>query len=148
MLNVNYRNTRKKCEICSKLTIKTPERSHWRRSGVFIVRAITCQGPPEELVNWNLLILQQFFIKYFLRPWNSYFSKKMFHYFNKLWAFCVYKRMIFCSASDTVKCHWKFVEFGGKVKQCIRIGSSSLSLLRNNTQSHGIEHCTKNAVFH
>ena len=25
------------CEICSKLTIKTPERCHWRRSGVFIV---------------------------------------------------------------------------------------------------------------
>ena len=24
-------------EICSKLTIKTPERSHWRHSGVFIV---------------------------------------------------------------------------------------------------------------
>ena len=25
------------CEICSKLTIKTPEQSQWRRSGVFIV---------------------------------------------------------------------------------------------------------------
>ena len=31
------RNTRKRCEICSKLTIKTPERRHRRRSGVFIV---------------------------------------------------------------------------------------------------------------
>ena len=31
------RNTGKMCEICSKLTIKTPERRHWRRSGVFIV---------------------------------------------------------------------------------------------------------------
>ena len=29
--------TRKMCEICSKLTIKTSERRHWRRSGVFIV---------------------------------------------------------------------------------------------------------------
>ena len=27
----------KRCEICSKLTIKTPERRQWRRSGVFIV---------------------------------------------------------------------------------------------------------------
>ena len=48
MFKVNNRNTRIKCEICSKLTIKplerryskliikTPER-HWRRSGVFIV---------------------------------------------------------------------------------------------------------------
>ena len=30
-------NTRKRCEICSRLAIKTPERRHWRRSGVFIV---------------------------------------------------------------------------------------------------------------
>ena len=29
--------TRTRCEICSKLTIKLPERRHWRRSGVFIV---------------------------------------------------------------------------------------------------------------
>ena len=25
------------CEICSKLAIKTPERRHWRLSGVLIV---------------------------------------------------------------------------------------------------------------
>ena len=37
MFKVNNRNTRTKCEICSKLTIKTPERCHWRRSDVFIV---------------------------------------------------------------------------------------------------------------
>ena len=37
MFKVNNRNTRTRCEICSKLTIKTPERHHWRRSGVFIV---------------------------------------------------------------------------------------------------------------
>ena len=34
----NNRNTRTRCEICSKQTIKTPERRHWRRSGVFIVK--------------------------------------------------------------------------------------------------------------
>ena len=34
---VNNRNTRKRCEMCSKLTIKTPERRQWLRSGVFIV---------------------------------------------------------------------------------------------------------------
>ena len=34
---VNNRNTRTRCEICSKLTIKKPERRHWRRSDVFIV---------------------------------------------------------------------------------------------------------------
>ena len=37
LLKVNNKNTRTKCEICSKLTIKTPERRHWRRFGVFIV---------------------------------------------------------------------------------------------------------------
>ena len=37
LLKINNRNTRTRCEICSKLTIKTPERRHWRRSGVFIV---------------------------------------------------------------------------------------------------------------
>ena len=37
MFEVNNRNTRTRCEICSKLTIKTPERRKWRRSGVFIV---------------------------------------------------------------------------------------------------------------
>ena len=36
MLKVNNRNTRTMCEISSKLTIKTPERRHWRRLGVFI----------------------------------------------------------------------------------------------------------------
>ena len=30
LLKVNERNTRTRCEICSKLTIKTPERRQWR----------------------------------------------------------------------------------------------------------------------
>ena len=37
IFKVNNRNTRTRCEICSKLTIKTPERCQWPRSGVFIV---------------------------------------------------------------------------------------------------------------
>ena len=37
LFKVNNRNTRKRCEIFSKLTIKTPERRRWRRSGVFII---------------------------------------------------------------------------------------------------------------
>ena len=35
MFKINNRNTKTKCEICSKLAIKTPERRHWRCSGVF-----------------------------------------------------------------------------------------------------------------
>ena len=37
LLKVNNRNTRKRCEICSKLTVKIPERRHWRHSAVFTV---------------------------------------------------------------------------------------------------------------
>ena len=37
VFKLNNRNTRARCEICSKLTIKTPERRHWRLSDVFIV---------------------------------------------------------------------------------------------------------------
>ena len=37
LFKVNNRNTRKRCKIRSKLTIKTPEHRLWRCSGVFIV---------------------------------------------------------------------------------------------------------------
>ena len=37
LFKVNDKNTRKKCETCSKLTTKTPEQHQWRCSGDFIV---------------------------------------------------------------------------------------------------------------
>ena len=37
LFKANNRSTRTTYEICSKLTIITPERRHWRRSGIFIV---------------------------------------------------------------------------------------------------------------
>ena len=37
LFKVNNRNIRKRCEICSKLTIKTPGRCPWIRFDVFIV---------------------------------------------------------------------------------------------------------------
>ena len=37
MFKVNNRNTSTRCEIYSKLTIKTAERRQWRRFAVFIV---------------------------------------------------------------------------------------------------------------
>ena len=36
MPKANNRNTRTRSEICSKLTIKTPERRQWHYSGIFI----------------------------------------------------------------------------------------------------------------
>ena len=35
LLKVNNRYTRTRSEICSKLTIKIPERRQWRRAGIF-----------------------------------------------------------------------------------------------------------------
>ena len=32
MFKVNNKNSRTRCEICSKLTIKIPERSQWRKN--------------------------------------------------------------------------------------------------------------------
>ena len=37
MFKVNNTNTRTRCEICSKLITKTPERCQWCHYGVFIV---------------------------------------------------------------------------------------------------------------
>ena len=37
LLKVSNRNTTRRCEICSKLTTKTPDRRKRRRSDVFIV---------------------------------------------------------------------------------------------------------------
>ena len=38
LLQVSNRNTRKKCEICSELTVNTAERRYWRCFGAFIVK--------------------------------------------------------------------------------------------------------------
>ena len=37
LLKVNNRNTRKRWEMCSKLTIKIPERRQWRRSRIIFI---------------------------------------------------------------------------------------------------------------
>ena len=50
---VNKRNTRERCEICLKLTIKALERRHGRRSGDFIVNFI----PFEHIAHFFLVFL-------------------------------------------------------------------------------------------
>ena len=37
LLRVNNRNIRARCEMCSKVTIKTSEQRQWHHSGAFIV---------------------------------------------------------------------------------------------------------------
>ena len=44
MLQVSNRYSRTWCEICSKLTIKTPERRHWRRSDAFTPLRLIVEG--------------------------------------------------------------------------------------------------------
>ena len=39
MFKANNRNTRTRCEVCSKFTIKTPEKHNWHCSGVFTVNS-------------------------------------------------------------------------------------------------------------
>ena len=46
MLKVNKSNTRTRCDICSKLTIKTAERRRWRRSRVLIVNLLLTYFTP------------------------------------------------------------------------------------------------------
>ena len=53
LLKVNYRNTRTRCEIYSKLTIKALERCHCYHSGVFIVNF------EHVIVDW-----ERYFTKY------------------------------------------------------------------------------------
>ena len=60
LFKVNNRNSRKTYEICSKLTIKTQQRGHWSRSGVFIV---------------ILNIIDTFFYCFHCWLWTTKFSK-------------------------------------------------------------------------
>ena len=55
LFKVSNGNTRKRCEICWKLIIKTPEQRYWRRSGVFIVNVehISHYFPVFLLLNLN-----------------------------------------------------------------------------------------------
>ena len=88
MFKFNNRNSRTRCEICSKSTIKTPEWCHWRCSGVFIVnfeqvnacRVISswnhCWGPLTMANVWRTVS----------RSWNCKEDK------SRLW------RMILCSS--------------------------------------------------
>ena len=68
MFKVNNRNTKTRCEICSKLTTKTPERRQWRRSGVFIVNL--------ERISQLVLV---FLLLTLNRQMSAGFEYKLFH---------------------------------------------------------------------
>ena len=53
MLKVNNRSTRKSCEICSKVTIKTTERLHWFR----FLLALLAEPHYVAFTNFDCLLL-------------------------------------------------------------------------------------------
>ena len=54
IFKVNNRNTRTRCEMSWKLTIKTPEWCHWHCSGVFIVNFEQVKASWEQTFNLRL----------------------------------------------------------------------------------------------
>ena len=73
LLKVNSRNTRARCEICSKLTVKIPERRQCRPSGVFIVNF---EHISEFIIVFLLLIgIGVFFITSYLGNFEQVFLR-------------------------------------------------------------------------
>ena len=81
MLKVNNRNPRKWCEICSKLTIKTPERRQWCRSGVFIVKF---EHISHLFLVLLLLTLKQVNVRWQVLSWTSPIVTAFKRYFHCL----------------------------------------------------------------
>ena len=65
MFKVNNRNTRTRCEICSKLTIATPERRHRILWNTFrwVIAEVLCHG--FNFVNMRIVVKVIFFGTYF-----------------------------------------------------------------------------------
>ena len=102
MFKVYNKNTRTRCEIYSKLIIKTPERRHWRRSSVFTVNSehISHHVPVFVLLTSSrqiVLVFQDIIEEDNLDWWSKYFA----------------------SADEIEKCG-KFLEKGHKTIQVIK----------------------------
>ena len=61
MFKVNDRNTRTECEICSKLTKKTPEQRHWH-SSVSIVNF------EQVIAGWDLADISKLMVSFVFFP--------------------------------------------------------------------------------
>ena len=61
LFKVNNRNTRKSCQICSKLAIRAPERRYWHYLSVFVVYIWSStivhwkSGQKNSLPMWHLI---------------------------------------------------------------------------------------------
>ena len=85
LFKVSNGNTTTTCEICSKLTIKTPEWRYWRRFGIFIVNF---EQISHIVVVFSLLTLNKqmsagkALSMYIFQKWNLYF----FRYLGLWWS--------------------------------------------------------------
>ena len=84
MFKVNNINTRKRCKICSMLTIKTSEWRHWRWSGIFIVNF-------EHISHLFLVFLLSTFNKYMLARLCLPVSSSVFRTLSN-----IYEQAFFC----------------------------------------------------
>ena len=77
MLKVNNKKTRGRRKICSNLTLKTPERRHWRCSGVFIVNFEHIFTPSSSgfIVDFEHLMFAEV-----ARYFSSFTRKQKFHH--------------------------------------------------------------------
>ena len=76
LFKVNNRNTRKRCEVCPKLTIKTPEWRHWHRFDVFIVNF--------EHISHLFVVLYIVNFKQVNVSWVYYLSCLLIYYYNAI----------------------------------------------------------------
>ena len=84
MLKVNNRNTRKRCVICSKLTMKTPERYHWCRSDSFIIMFEHISRPflVFLLLTWNTKTLARNWERWAMLELNNSDTARFFNHFS------------------------------------------------------------------
>ena len=109
LFKVNNRNIRKRCEICSKLTIKTPERRHWRFAMCFasytpiynheenlnlLATRYSKHLLIADCVNFKCLINHTWFDTY-ISPFTTPFEKFSFS-FCKWWKFFLFLQVHNC----------------------------------------------------
>ena len=95
LFKVNNRNTRKRCEICPKLTIKTPKRRYRRRSGMFIVnfehivhlfKSVSVVDFEQLNASWEVVAVRPLFKLFWSSPTNIFtYLKSTIETLEKVW---------------------------------------------------------------
>ena len=94
LLKVDNRNTRTRCKVCSKLTIKTSERRHWLRSGFFIVNF---EYISHLVVAFLLPVgLREFFINVYIQTRQKILVKPSIQNFIRTWGIWGSYLVTFC----------------------------------------------------